>query len=120
MSADDNNSNESRPMDNREPLSDAQLDDILSDPRTKETFLRKIGLADDGEYHYLTPRGRSTGRWPPCLPTPFWTGPFPPLPNVGEGHLPDAWWEGHEYEGRWAGPHAGEASSSASSSGDWI
>ena len=92
MSADDDNSKESSPTENRGTLSDAQLDDILKDPRTKETILRKIGLAEDGERHYLTPSGMSTGRWSPCLPTPFWQGPFLPFPNAG--HPQDAWVRG--------------------------
>ena len=85
MSADDDNSKESSPTENRGTLSDAQLDDILKDPRMKETILRKIGLAEDGERHYLIPSGMSTGRWPPCLPVTFWLGPFPPFPNAGGG-----------------------------------
>ena len=118
MSADDDNLKESSPTENRGTLSDAQLDDILKDPRTKETVLRKIALAEDGERHYLTPGGMSTGRWPPILPTPFWPGLFPPFPNAGADHPPDASGKGRGYEGRWAGPHAGEASSSARSLGD--
>ena len=94
MSADDDNSKESSPMENRGILSDAQLDDILKDPRTKETILRKIGLAENGERHYLTPSGMSTGRWPHCLPMPFWPGPFPPFPNAGAGQPPHVWGEG--------------------------
>lgn len=104
-------------------LGEEQLDDLLRDPKIKESIIRKIGLGNQdqegaGARQCLTPSGMSRGSWPSYPPAPFWPGPFPSFPVAGAGGPPPAWWEGRGDEGRWARAHAHSSSGEGSSSSD--